>query len=189
MNRIAKAIVRMMLPGASFLALYYFTSLQIAILVSCVASLLLLTLDIRKERTIKNSNVIGIMGLIFQMISAFFVGYEKFYYVPALVQNCAVMVMVLALCLKSKSVFLYIVKDFEIPIFKNVSDADVLPLNYLWIGYCLLKIISKVIGMIALDFVSLYWLVFFLGTPLNILLIIISYYFVKKKSLYKEHTA
>ena len=118
------------------------------------------------------------------MISAFCVGYEKFYYLPALVQNCAVMVMVITLCLKSKSVFIYIVKDFEIPIFKNVSDADVLPLNYLWIGYCLLKILSKVIGMIALDFVSLYWLDFFSGTPLNVLLIIISYYFVKKKTLY-----
>ena len=182
MNQIAKAIARMILPGASFLALYYFTSIQIAIVVSCAASLILLVLDIRKEKTIKNSNVIGIIGLIFQMTSAFCVGYEKFYYVPPLIQNCAVMVMVIALCLKSKSVFLYIVKDFEIPIFKNVSDVDVLPLNYLWIGYCLLKILSKVIGMIALDFVSLYWLVLFLGTPLNILLLIISYYFVKKKT-------
>lgn len=90
--------------------------------------------------------------------------------------------MVIAFCLKSKSIFLYIVKDFDFPIFRNVRDEDVLPLNYLWIGYCLLKILSKVIGMVALDFISMYWLVFLLGTPLNILLIIISYYFVKKRT-------
>ncbi len=172
----------MLLPGISFLAVYYFTNLQIAIVLSCIAGLVLLALDIRKEKAIKNSNVIGMIGLAFQMVSAFCAGYEKLYYLPALVQNCVVMVMVIAFCLKSKSIFLYIVKDFDFPIFRNVRDEDVLPLNYLWIGYCLLKILSKVIGMVALDFISMYWLVFLLGTPLNILLIIISYYFVKKRT-------
>lgn len=41
-------------------------------------------------------------------------------------------------------------------------------------------------GIIKLDFVSLYWLVFLLGTPLNVLLTAISYLIVKKKIIAKS---
>lgn len=181
MNRIIRVIIRMLAPSISFLVFYYISGLQSAIIVSCIVGFLLLLWDGCKGKRVNNSNIIGVLALGFQMISSFCIGYEKIYYVPALVQNCTVMIVISYLCCKSKSIFLYVVKDFDFAIFRNVKDDDILSLNYLWIAYCLLKIISKVLGIYALDFFSLYWLVFFFGTPLNILLIVLSYLYVKKK--------
>ena len=181
MNKVIKTIVRMMAPSVLFLVLYKFLGLQLSVLITCTISFLSLLLDVFKEKRITNSAIIGTIGLAFQVVSAFCVGYEKLYYVPALVQNCVIMFLVLSLCIQSKSVFLYVVKDFDFKIFKKMSDEELLPLNYLWVAFCLLKIHAKVIGMVALDFISMYWLVFLFGTPLNLITIVLSYFYVKKK--------
>lgn len=171
----------MMMPSILFLVLYKFLGLQLSVLITCVISFLLLLLDAFKEKRITNSAIIGAIGLGFQVVSSFCVGYEKLYYVPALVQNCVIMLLVLSLCIQSKSVFLYVVKDFNFKIFKKMSDEELLPLNYLWAAYCLLKILTKVIGMVALDFISMYWVVFLFGTPLNLITIVLSYFYIKRK--------
>ena len=181
MNKVIKTIVRMMAPSVLFLVLYKFLGLQLSVLITCTISFLLLLLDVFKEKRITNSAIIGSIGLAFQVVSAFCVGYEKLYYVPALVQNCVILFLVLSLCIRSKSVFLYVVKDFDFKIFKKMSDEELLPLNYLWVAYCLLKILAKVIGMVALDFISMYWVVFLFGTPLNLITIVLSYFYVKRK--------
>jgi len=96
------------------------------------------------------------------------------------------MSLVIGMCVKSKSVFLFLVKDFEFELFKNLNDRDVLSLNYIWLVYCMLKIISKIVVMITLDFIKLYWLVFWLGEPINILLIVISFAYIKKRVRMEE---
>lgn len=186
MNKVIKTIVRMMAPSVLFLVLYKFLGLQLSVLISCAISFLFLLLNVFKEKKITNSAIIGALALAFQVVSAFCVGYEKLYYVPALVQNCVIMVLVLLLCIRSKSVFLYVVKDFDFKIFKNMGDEELLPLNYLWVAYCLLKIITKVVGMVALDFISMYWVVFLFGTPLNLVAIVLSYFYVKRKCELRE---
>ena len=131
MDKVIKTIVRMMAPSVLFLVLYKFLGLQLSVLITCAISFLLLLLDVFKEKRITNSAIIGTIGLAFQVVSAFCVGYEKLYYVPALVQNCVIMFLVLSRCIRSKSVFLYVVKDFDFKIFKEMSDEELLPLNYL----------------------------------------------------------
>lgn len=181
-----EALLRILAPTGIFLFFYYVFGLKVAIISSCVFSGTFYVRDIMKEKRISNSSVIGGIGLIFQVVSAFFIGYEKLYYLPALIQNCVVLFFVTYLCFHSKSVFLYLVKDFHWSIFEGISDEDLLNLNYLWVAYCLLKVGSKIMGIIKLDFVSLYWLVFLLGTPLNVLLTAISYLIVKKKIIAKS---
>lgn len=181
MNKVIKTIIRMITPSVLFLVLYKLLGLQLSVLITCTISFLLLLWDTFKEKRITNSAIIGVIGLAFQVVSAFCVGYEKLYYVPALVQNCVIMFLVLSLCIQSKSIFLYVVKDFDFKIFQKMNDAELLPLNYLWVAYCLLKVLSKVIGMVALDFISMYWVVFLFGTPLNLITIALSYFYVKRK--------
>ena len=154
------SMCRMLLPNIIFSVIYKIYGLKYAIVISCIIGSAIILLDIIKERSIKNSAIIGIVILILQMLSSFFSGYEKLYYIPALLENCIVMSLVIGMCVKSKSVFLFLVKDFEFELFENLNDRDVLSLNYIWIVYCMLKIISKIVGMITLDFIKLYWLVF-----------------------------
>ncbi len=49
-----------------------------------------------------------------------------------------------------------------------------LNINAIWIIYFALKIISKIVGMLYLNFNQLYWVVFLLGDPMTILMIILS---------------
>ncbi|WP_026505676.1 DUF3159 domain-containing protein [Butyrivibrio sp. NC3005] len=176
-----KSCVRMLVPSILFFLIYYFCGLKLAIIISSMSGVLLLFIDIAKEKDVNNSNIIGLIGLLFQIISSFCSGYEKLYFIPALIQNFIVMIGMLILCRNSKSVFLYIVKEFDFKVFRNVKDEEVLRLNYLWIAYCFLKIVSKLIGIYNLAFVSLYWVVFIFGTPLNIFVIIVSFFYVKNK--------
>ncbi len=44
-----------------------------------------------------------------------------------------------------------------------------------------IKIISKVLGMLYLDFEKLYWLVFLLGDPMTCAVILLSIYMVRKQ--------
>lgn len=58
-------------------------------------------------------------------------GYKKLYYIPALIQNCVVMVFVSIMCVKSKSVFKFMIKDFKISLFDSISDKERIFLNYI----------------------------------------------------------
>lgn len=180
-QRIFWVIFRILAPSIVFFLFLSMQGVKGAIFASCIVEMMIIVYELARDKKMTNSSVIGAIALLFQIISSFLAGYEKLYYVPAFIQNCVVMVLVSTMCIKRKSVFLYIVKDFKFALFDSISDQDVMPLNYIWIGYCLLKILSKVIGLITLDFVALYWIVFALGDPLNILLLVISYIYVKRK--------
>lgn len=58
-------------------------------------------------------------------------GYEKLYYVSVLIQKCVVMVFVSIMCIKSKSVFKFMIKDFKIGLFDSISDKEGIFLNYI----------------------------------------------------------
>lgn len=181
MQRILFMVLRTMAPSLAFFFFLSRKDIKCAILSSCIVGILIFICDIVKVKKITNSSVIGGIALLFQIISSFLAGYEKLYYVPALLQNGVVMLLLIAMCVKKQSIFLYMVKDLKIALFESMKDQDVMDLNYIWIGYCLLKILSKVVGLVTLDFVTLYWIVFALGDPLNILLLVISYICVKRK--------
>jgi len=68
----------MLLPNIIFSVIYKIYGLKYAIVISCIIGSAIILLDIIKERSIKNSAIIGILILILQMISSFFQGMKNY---------------------------------------------------------------------------------------------------------------
>lgn len=48
------------------------------------------------------------------------------------------------------------------------------------VSFFALKILSKLLGLLFLDFKRLYWLVFLLGDPMTVLVVALTAYFINK---------
>ena len=169
-----KPLGNMLIPTVLFYAAYRVTGIIPAVILSLAYSLISAIYAKIKNSTVKNSQVIGILGLAASIMAMCFTGEEKLYYIPALIENILFLGCITVLSFRRKSVLHYLAKDFEIESLRQIHEESMFSVNAIWIIYFALKIISKLVGILYLDFNELYWLVFLLGDPMTVLVIIIS---------------
>ena len=63
---------------------------------------------------------------------------------------------------RHKSVIHYLAKDFEIKSLEQIPEDKMISINVIWIIYFVLKIISKIVGILCFNFNELYWMVLYL---------------------------
>ena len=172
-------LVNMILPALMFFAAYKLWGIIPAIAVSALYSIISIIVSAIRDK-VKNSQVIGLLGLIGSSVAIYFTGEEKFYYIPALIENFIFLGFMIYLCARRKSIFHFILKDFEIDSLQRVPDNRLMNVNIVWLAFFVLKIISKVIGILYLDFKQLFWLVFILGDPMTIVAVVISVILIRR---------
>ena len=79
-------------------------------------------------------------------------------------------------------------KDFEVKALKEVPEEHMMNVNLLWIAFFVLKIISKTMAIFKLDFQTSYWLIFILGDPMTIIVVLLSIWMIRR-SLVKNPVA
>ena len=134
-----------------------------------------------RGKPLRNTQILGMVGLVVSLIGVLFAGNDNYYYLPALMENFVFAGFTLVLTLRKKSIFLYVVRDFEIPALSGLDERSLIGLNVLWLCYFAAKIATKALGILYLDFSVLYWLVFALGDPATILLVLLSLAVAKRK--------
>lgn len=180
-KNIIKQLAYLILPTVIFYICYAYMGILYAMLASLAFTLAAIVSHYVKYKRLTNTQVFGVIGLALSFIAIIYTDNEKLYYVPALVNNCVFACFAIALSIKRKSIFHYVTKDFNLPWTKNIAESECVPLNILWLAFFLLKIVSKVVGILFLDFKVLYWLVFILGDPMTIALVAYSIFFLGRK--------
>ena len=169
-----KPLCNLVLPAVLFYVFYHAAGIVPAIVISlvyCVGSVLYTKY---KDQKVKNSQIVGILGLAASAGAIVFTGEEKLYYLPSIVENVIFLGFMIVLSVRHKSVLHYLAKDFEIAALEQISEESMFSVNVLWMTYFALKIISKILGMLYLDFKMLYWTVFLLGDPMTIVVVMAS---------------
>ena len=181
-----KSLINMALPTSLFYVLYKVVGIIPAVIISGVYSFGILLYEKKRNGTVKNSQIIGVIGLIGSALAIGFTGNEKYYYVPSLIENVIFLGFMLVLTMKKKSVLHFLAKDFGIESLEQIPEDDMLNVNLLWMFYFGVKIASKIMGLLYLDFEKLYWLVFLLGDPMTIIVIVLSVIMIRKGYAQKE---
>ncbi len=177
-----KPIGNIIIPTALFYIVYHAMGVIPAIMISLLQGIAAAIYAKHRKIQMKNSQKIGILGLVGSAIVILFTGEEKLYYVPAMLENMVFLGFMVALSIRRKSVLHYLAKDFDIKALDKISEERLLRVNLIWMVYFLLKIVSKMVGILYLNFRELYWLVFLLGDPMTILVIVLSVVFVRADS-------
>lgn len=180
MMKYLKPILNMLLPTLLFYVLYKAAGILAAILIAAAFSLGSILWSRSKGQKISNSQVLGAVSLLASGAAIVFSGNEKMYYVPALIGNIVLMGFMVWLTVSHKSVLHYLAKDFRIEALEQVPEENMLPVNILWIVFFVLKILSKVLGLLFLNFEKMYWLVFLLGDPMTIVVVIMSVILIRR---------
>lgn len=152
-----KPLGNMLIPAVLFYAAYHVVGMIPAVIVSLVYSLISVIYAKRKNNTVKNSQIIGILGLAGSVTAILFTEEEKLYYIPAIIENMIFLGFMIILSIYHKSVLHYLAKDFEIESLEQIPEESMFSINVVWIIYFVLKIISKIVGILYLDFNKLYW--------------------------------
>ena len=187
MHRFLRAISNMIVPSLIFYIVYKRWGIIPAVTVSaafCVGNILVSAI----KKRIKNSQIVGLLGLLASGGAIYYTGQEKYYYIPSLLQNIFFLGFMIYLCCRHKSVLHYIAKDFEIASLQKIPESRMMNVNVLWLVFFSLKIIAKIVGIFYLNFNSLYWLVFIMGDPMTIVTIVLSIVLIRK-SWVKESKA
>lgn len=169
-----KPLCNIVIPAALFYVAYHVAGIVPAIIVSLVHCILSVIHSKSKGNQVKNSQIIGFLGLVGSATAILFTGEEKLYYVPSMIENVIFLGFMIVLSIRRKSVLHYLARDFDIQSLEQVPEERMFSINAVWMAYFLLKIISKVIGILYLNFRELYWVVFLLGDPMTILVVILS---------------
>ena len=177
----------MILPTLIFFVVYKFWGILPAIAFSTLCSLITIVVSAIIGK-VKNSQIIGLLGLLSSAIAIYFSGEEKFYYVPALIENIIFLGFMIYLCIQRKSIFHFILKDFEIDSLQSIPEDQLMSVNIIWLIFFALKIISKTVGILYLDFKQLYWLVFILGDPMTIVAVVLSVILIRKSFVFAKKT-
>lgn len=180
LRRILLPVWNVILPALLFYWIYKAAGILPAVICSVLYNGIVLGIQYKKRRTVSNTSVIGLLGLLGSAIAICFTGNEKLYYVPALAVNVIVFCFMLSLHIRKKSVLHYLAKDFEIKAVERLPQEQLLSLNILWMVFFGLKIAAKVIGLLYLDFEKLYLLVFLLGDPAMIAVIVFSVIIIRR---------
>ena len=162
-----------------FYAAYKLWGIIPAIAVSALYSIITIVVSAIRDK-VKNSQVIGLLCLMSSAVAIYFTGEDKLYYIPALIVNIVFLGFMIYLCARKKSIFHYILKDFEIDSLKSIPEDRLMNVNIIWLTFLTLKIISKVIGILCLDFKQLFWLVFILGDPMTIVAVVMSVILIRR---------
>lgn len=164
----------MIIPAIAFYIAYRTIGMIPAVIISLGYSLVSVVHTLIKKKNIKNSQVIGLLGLAGSAVAVTLSGNEKAYYIPSVFQNILFLVFAIILSFKRKSILHYLAKDFEISSLRRIPEKNMMCVNMIWLLYFALKIIVKIAGILYLDFNKLYWVVFLQGDPMMILVIVIS---------------
>lgn len=169
----------MVLPSLIFFIIYKLWGVIPAMVLSGAIALGRLIISI-KHGDVKNSQVLGFLGLVGSAVAIFYSGNEKYYYLPPLIRNVILLTMFAVLCFKHKSVLHYMAEDFDIRALKEVPEDRMMNVNILWIAFFVLKIISKILAITKLDFKTSYWIIFILGDPMTVVVVILSIWMIRK---------
>lgn len=169
-----KPLGNMLIPAVVLNAVYHIFGIIPAVIISLGCSLFFVIYSKVKGDGIKNSQIIGILGLMISAAAVIFSGDENLYYVPSVFQNTLFLGFAITLSIRHKSILHYLAKDFEIRSLERIPEEDMKNINIIWIIYFALKVIIKIVGILYLDFNPLYWVVFLQGDPLMVLMVIVS---------------
>lgn len=174
-----KPLGNMVIPAVIFYIAYQAVGIIPAVIISLAYSLFSVVYSKYRDKAVKNSMLIGILGLLSSAVMILFTGDEKLYYIPALIQNMIFLGFIIVLSVRRRSVLHFLAKDFEIASLKQIPEENMFGINLIWTVYFALKILSKILGILYLDFDTLYWVVFLLGDPMTILVVILSVIFIR----------
>ena len=183
MKRWVIPIINIVLPALLFYVLYRTAGILPSIFISAGYSLIVLVRQKAKTGSVKNTQILGLVSLLASGPAIYFSGEEKFYYIPSLVTNVVLLIFMLLLSGRGKSVLHFLAKDFEIRSLSRIPEKNMLRINLVWIVYYALKIIAKLLGLLYLDFQKLYWLVFLLGDPMTLLAILLSVFLIRRQPI------
>lgn len=178
-----KPLGNMVMPSLLFYVAYHVWGIIPAMILSLAYGILSLTRAKFRHGTVKNSQIIGILGLVSSAVMILFTGEEKLYYIPAVIQNMIFLGFLIVLSVQRKSILHFLAKDFVLESLKQVPEKNLLSINVVWLIYFVLKILSKIVGILYLDFHTLYWVVFLLGDPMTILVVVLSIILVRMRCL------
>ncbi|MCI9144289.1 MAG: DUF3159 domain-containing protein [Lachnospiraceae bacterium] len=171
----------MIIPAVVFYIAYHTIGLIPAVILSLGYSMVSVIHTLVKKKGIKNSQIIGILGLTGSAVAVILSGNEKTYYIPSVFQNILFLIFTITLSVRHKSILHYLAKDFEISSLRRIPEKNMMCVNMVWLFYFALKIIVKIAGILYLDFNKLYWVVFLQGDPMMILMIIISIGMIRRQ--------
>lgn len=187
--KILYAVMNTCLPTILFYLIYRFQGIIVATGISVLLNGISLSVQYFKNREVTNTAVLGLLGLLGAAIAIYFTGNEKYYYVPGLAINILLFFFFCVLSLKKKSIVHYLAKDFEITAINLLPQENLFLLNIIWLIFFGLKIVFKVMGLIYLDFDKLYWLVFWMGDPAMVAMIILSIVIIRIQFIHKNKAA
>lgn len=82
-----KSLGNMLIPTVLFYIAYHVVGIIPAVIISVVYSLISAVSAKIKNGVVRNSQIVGILGLAGSAIAIIFTGEEKLYYIPAMIQN------------------------------------------------------------------------------------------------------
>lgn len=176
-----KPLCNLVLPAVLFYIFYHAAGIIPAIVISLVYSVGSVLYTKYKDHKVKNSQIVGIIGLAASAAAIVFTGEEKLYYLPSIIENMIFLGVMIVLSVRHKSVLHYLAKDFEIAVLEQIPEESMFSVNALWMAYFALKIVSKFLGILYLDFKMLYWIVFLLGDPMTIVVVMASVYLIRAR--------
>lgn len=182
MNQKLKSILFMFLPSFILYVIYELGGILWMLLFSGLYSVMNYLQGKKNKASISHTQAIGFVVMIWSVIAIIFTDNEKLYYIPALAGNVLVLLGIMYLTLKRKSIVCYINEDFRFEGLNRIEDNEIMIINILWGSYFVIKILFKIVGMLFLEFEKLYWGAFLLGDPATIVMLMISYYIIQKKT-------
>ena len=132
-----KPLCNTVIPTLLFYILYSYKGIIPAAVISIIYSICSVLYSKHKYNEVKNSKIIGIIGLAASAAAIIFTGEEKLYYIPSIIKNMVFLGFFIVLSVQHKSVLHYLAKDFDIKSLKQIDEKDMLCVNTIWIIFLL----------------------------------------------------
>lgn len=184
--RYLRPIINITLPTIVFYIAYKLLGILPAVVLSLIINMMILIYDYVKRKPITNTQIIGILGGVFSVLAIWGGGSEKWTFVPALIQNIVMTVLFVVLTVKKQNILKFLLEDFQVKILEGMKDEKLMMINIIWIMFFILKILVKLIGIVMLDYESLYWLVFMMGDPAFIIVVILTVIILRNSNREKQ---
>ncbi len=177
---ILKRLVFLLLPTILFFVCYSVWGILPAVIISGAVSFLVAIFTFIRTRKLPGSQLIGILGMIISFAAIYFTGNDKYYFLTPLVSNCILVIVAFILTIRKKSIFHLVAKPFKLPQIADIPESAFLSLNVMWLVALVVKTLSKLLGVLLLDFKTIYWIAYVLSDPLTVVLLIVSVYLVRR---------
>ena len=184
--RYLRPIINITLPTIVFYIAYKLLGILPAVVLSLIINMMILIYDYVKRKPITNTQIIGILGGVFSVLAIWGGGSEKWTFVPALIQNIVMTVLFVVLTVKKQNILKFLLEDFQVKILEGMKDEKLMMINIIWIMFFILKILVKLIGIVMLDYERLYWLVFMMGDPAFIIVVILTVIILRNSNREKQ---